>query len=157
MWHVFKPVSPPSHWLIFKGGPSLAADWHLSPHVRGACTSSSSLTRTLPAGCVCCSWLYSSPFVSAGFTVRLFSSLTVTCSDYISPLPSTGRPAEVHIYFVLKRRFGSIWFGRFGSSTLMTELHCWSFLTQKWSPANMFRCWRILWIMNEQHVNKYFE
>lgn len=109
----FQPSLPLSHWLIFGGGASLAANWHLSRPIRGGCTSSSSLTRTPPAGCVCCSWPYSSPFVSAGFTVRRRPHRTWLCllqcprfahkrqhnaspCNHISPLPSTGGQADTH-------------------------------------------------------------
>lgn len=112
----FQPSLPLSHWLIFGGGASVAANWHLSRPIRGGCTSSSSLTRTPPAGCVCCSWPYSSPFVSAGFTVRRrpHRTLHFVCSsvpvrsqtaawraraspcNHISPLPSTGGQVDTH-------------------------------------------------------------
>ncbi len=52
---------------------AVTENWHLSPPVREECMSSSCLTRMLPAGCVCCLWLYLSPYVLAGCTVRQFN------------------------------------------------------------------------------------
>ena len=49
---------------------ALAENWRLSCPIREGCTYSSCLTRTPRAECVCCSWPYSSPYVSAGCTVR---------------------------------------------------------------------------------------
>lgn len=43
--------------------------------------SSSCSTRTLPAGCVCCLWPYSSPYASAGCTVRADNLLKNTARD----------------------------------------------------------------------------
>lgn len=57
-------------------------NWHMSCSIREGCMSSSCLTRTLPAGCVCCLWPYLSPYVLAGCMVREESHLwTETVSN----------------------------------------------------------------------------
>lgn len=70
----------------------VAENWHPPCSVREGCTSSSCSTRMLPVGCVCCSWPYSSPYVSAGCMVRALQ-LTVVCVQFILPvIASQNRP-----------------------------------------------------------------
>lgn len=114
-------------------------NWHLSRPIRGGCTSSSCLTHTLPAGCVCCLWPYLSPYVSAGCTVRwrsqlnkwsqrnvfcLLSQITVVCPvrwTTVSHFSTKNRLLHCHcIMFsptLLQSYFFSALYWRMGSNT----------------------------------------
>lgn len=60
--HVSNPSDAPT--------VAVTETWHLSCLIREECTSSSCLTHTLQAGCVCSLWPYLSPYVLAGCMVR---------------------------------------------------------------------------------------
>lgn len=69
---------------------ALKENWCLSPPVREGCTSSSCLTPTLPAACVCYLSPYLSPYVSAGCMVRQqpqivlrFQRIPTLCLDFV--------------------------------------------------------------------------
>lgn len=84
---------------------ALKENWRLSPPVREGCTSSSCLTPTLPAACVCYSSPYLSLYVSAGCTVRRwplialrFQRIPTLCLDFVI------FSAAAHVFFIEKKK-----------------------------------------------------
>lgn len=74
LWHQTLLTKSSTQWciscLVQSDPEALTDNWPLSRSFREGCTSSSSLTRTPPVGCVCSLWPYLSPYVSDGCMVR---------------------------------------------------------------------------------------